>query len=148
MKTFQELKDILEDYRDGWGIGIPEYGLGDAGAMYLGNPEQLARLNGFIESHMGRNFIDVRHAFTTMHQKLMMVGLDFEMEGINADEGTYSIPITQYGGAFGTTPEHNLMKDGFYRDDGPSDGNFALEATVAGAEAGGGYTISAKIVSK
>ena len=43
---------------------------------------------------------------------MMMVGLDFDMQSLTQSEGTYALPLTQYGGAFGTTPEHNLMKEG------------------------------------
>ena len=52
-----------------------------------------------------------------------MAGLDFEFNGktpINVGVVNY-LKLTRFGGTFGTTPEHDLMKDGFKVTDGVED---------------------------
>ena len=73
-----------------------------------------------------------------------MAGLDFNTGEVKL-EGKMAFPLTRHGGAFGTTPEHDLRK-GFYRDDGFGEGlSFTLESEVGTSEAGS-YRVKAKIV--
>ena len=143
MKNFKELKDILEDYNS-WG-STHRTAMSDVGAHYIENPEQLARINAFIESYMGRDYIDVTGAFNHLRARLNVVGIDFDTTPSEVSEGSYEFPIVRHGGSFGTTPEHDL-KTGFYRDNGTPGYNFVLKADVAIAE-NGAYKVNAKIVS-
>ena len=143
MQKFKELRNVLENYNS-WG-STHRSALSDEGAFYLDQPEQLARVNSFIESFMGRDFVDVKNALNHLRARLNVAGLDFGIDEIKT-EGKMSFPMSRHGGAFGTTPEHDLMKDGFYRDDGFGAGlNFTLESEVVLSDAGA-YTVKAQIV--
>ena len=142
MKKFKELKNVLENY-NAWG-STHRSALSDAGTFYLNQPEQLARVNAFIESFMSRDFIDVQNALNHLRARLNVTGLDFNVGDVKM-EGKMSFPLTRHGGAFGTTPEHDLSK-GFYKDDGfGEDMNFALESEVVLSE-NGSYAVKARIV--
>jgi len=142
MKKFKELRDVLENY-NAWG-STHRSALSDEGAFYLDQPEQLARVNSFIESFMSRDFIDVKNALNHLRARLNVAGLDFGTDGVKL-EGKMSFPMTRHGGAFGTTPEHDLRK-GFYKDDGFGEGmSFTLESEIVPSETGS-YTVRAKIV--
>ena len=145
MKTFKELQTVLEDY-NAWG-STNRSALSDFGTFYFDNPEQLARINSFIEAFTNRNYIDVRSAFNQLRARLNVVGIDFELEPSNlATEGTIEFPITRHGGSFGYSP--NLDQDinkGFYKDNGTPGLNFVLHAEVTMSESGI-YNIDAKII--
>ena len=59
------------------------------------------------------------------------------------------LPLARWGGSFGTTPTHNLMKDGFYRGDNIKEFNngvgLALRLEVF-QEDDGLYQMDAKVV--
>jgi len=143
MKTFKELKTVLEDF-NAWG-STHRSALSDEGAFYLEKPEQLARVNAFIESFMSRNFVDVKNAFNHLRARLNVAGLDFDATPESVKEGKLSFRMTRHGGAFGTTPEWDL-RNGFFRGDGFEEGMaFSLEGEVSESDSGG-YSIKAKIV--
>jgi len=142
MKTFKELKTVLEDFP--WGDNTTS-ALSDEGTFYIERPDQLARINAFIESFMDRGFIDARQAFNHLRARLNVTGIDFSKTPDIVQEGHLEFEVTRHGGSFGTTPTHNLMKDGFYRDSGVQGMNFTLKADVTLGERGL-HRISAKIV--
>jgi hypothetical protein len=48
-----------------------------------------------------------------------IIGLDFDFTPkTKLMPGANVFPLTRYGGTFGTTPEHDLTKDGFLVTDG------------------------------
>jgi len=142
MKKFKELKTVLEDFK--WGDNTTT-ALSDEGTFYIERPDQLMRINAFIESFMDRDFIDARQAFNHLRARLNVTGIDFSKTPETVQEGNLEFEVTRNGGSFGTTPEHNLMKDGFYRDSGVPGMNFTLKADVVLGESGM-YRISAKII--
>jgi len=149
MRTFKELKTVLEDYNTWGSLGSGNSALDDAeGTMYIERPEQLARINAYVTKFMDRDFIDVRSAFNHLRARLNISGIDFDLapNGQSAiGEGHYEFTVTRQGGSFGTTPEHNLMTQGFYRDNGVPGMNFSLQADIVIAESGM-YRVQAKIV--
>jgi len=148
MKTFKELKtDLAEGYPYGhntdWGNSYQNHE-SDVGTFYIERTDQLERLNNFIEAFLDREFIDPRLALNTLRTRLNTTGIDFSITPEVVEEGHLEFEVTRNGGSFGTTPEHNLMKDGFYRDSGVVGMNFTLKADVV--PSGGAYRISAEIV--
>ncbi|MBC8442570.1 MAG: hypothetical protein H8D80_00105 [Proteobacteria bacterium] len=142
MKTFKELKTVLEDFK--WGDNTTS-ALSDEGTFYIERPDQLARINAFIESFMDRDFIDPRQAFNHLRARLNITGIDFSKTPEVVQEGNLEFEVTRQGGSFGTTPTHDLMKDGFYKDSGVPGMNFTLKADVVLGESGM-YRINAKII--
>jgi hypothetical protein len=148
MKTFEKLKaGLQEGYPYGvntdWGNSYQNHE-SDVGTFYIERPDQLQRINNFIEAFLGREFIDPKLALNTLRTRLNTTGIDFSTTPEVVDEGHLEFEVTRNGGSFGTTPEHNLMKDGFYRDSGVPGMNFTLKADVV--TSGGAYRISAEIV--
>lgn len=144
MKKFKEVKSLLDDY-NAWG-SLNRSALSDTGSFYIERPEQLARINSFIESFMSRDFIDVRSALNHLRARLNISGIDFSLTpNTPVQEGSLEFPVTRYGGTFGTTPEHDLLTQGFYRDSGVPGMEFSLKTEITMSE-GGSYTIKAKII--
>tara|TARA_R110001592_G_scaffold236011_2_gene494212 strand:- start:605 stop:1066 length:462 start_codon:yes stop_codon:yes gene_type:complete len=149
MKTFKDLKtDLAEGYPYGvntdWGNSYQNHE-SDVGTFYIERPDQLQRLNNFIEAFLGREFIDPKSALNTLRTRLNTTGIDFSTVPEVVDEGHLEFEVTRHGGSFGTTPEHDLLKDGFYKDSGMPGMNFTLKADVV--PSGGAYRISAEIVT-
>ena len=70
-------------------------------------------------------FLDPRSGIAQIRHKMNLAGLDFEWNNkskLNQD-GITNLPLSRWGGSFGTTPEHDLMRDGFYRGDNISEVN-------------------------
>jgi len=150
MRKFKELRDFLKESEytpttDTWQSAYSDYGV-----YRIENEEQLNKINAFIHTFTERSFIEPRHAMSQLRQKLNLAGLDFEMPSNNSiKEGTTSYKINRFGGEFGTTPTHNLMKNGFYKGDGISHNNngvgMSLQCTYDVNESGL-YKIKAMIV--
>jgi hypothetical protein len=70
----------------------------DLGSYRIELDEIVGRINAFIKEYTDRDFIDPTSLRNQLKARLNHVGLDF-------------------GGSFGTTPTHNLMKDGFLKSD-------------------------------
>tara|TARA_R100000008_G_C3582455_1_gene169553 strand:+ start:439 stop:900 length:462 start_codon:yes stop_codon:yes gene_type:complete len=148
MKKFKELKsDLAEGYPYGvntdWGNSYQNHE-SDVGTFYIERPDQLERLNNFIEAFLGREFIDPKLALNSLRTRLNQTGVDFSRVPDVVQEGHLEFEVTRNGGSFGTTPEHDLLKDGFYKDSGVPGMNFTLKADVV--PSGGAYRISAEIV--
>jgi len=154
MKSFKELKNNINEL---WGIaalgGNDQFGGTvphvDDKITVSGNSELVNRLNAYIKRQTQREFVDPKAAFNMLRAKLNVMGLDFSVNPVEATtEGSIEFPMTRYGGAFGTTPEHDLMRQGFYNENG-------FEGSVPHSLVGtinigpnGGYIIDAKIESK
>ena len=142
MKKFKDIMNVMENY-NAWG-STNRTALSDAGTFYIERPEQLNKLNVFIESYMNRGFIDITSAFNHLRARLNLAGIDFTLN-TPIQEGHMEFPVTRHGGSFGTVPNHDLLKQGFYRDSGVPGMEFSLQADVELGE-GGMYNIDAKIV--
>lgn len=149
MKTFKDLKTGLQEgYPYGvntdWGNSYQNHE-SDVGTFYIERPDQLQRINNFVEAFLDREFIDPKLALNALRTRLNTTGIDFSTTPEVVEEGHLEFEVTRNGGSFGTTPEHNLMKDGFYRDSGVPGKTFRLKADIV--PSGGAYRISAEIVS-
>jgi len=68
----------------------------------LAKPETIARINAFLGS-MGRmEYLVPEHALNKMQEKLGRLGISFDMPDLNEDGGEMSVPLTQFGGIYGS----------------------------------------------
>ena len=152
MKSLKQFrKEIDEAYGMGAKGGNDQYGATvphvDGPLTFSGNPELVARINQYIGRQLQREFTDVTSCFNMLRAKLNVLGLDFTTNASVKSEGKIEFPMTRHGGAFGTTPEHDLNQ-GFYDENG-FDGNIdhALVGEVTYGE-NGGIRIEARIEAK
>jgi hypothetical protein len=82
------------------------------------NPEVLRKLNAWVGSIAG-SYVIPEDAIHVLRSSLMKVGLTFdEVPMMSEDKGSYSLPLTLFGGRFGKLP--NTPIDEFHADDGIS----------------------------
>ena len=80
--------------------------------------EIVGRINAFIREYTSREFIDPTNLRNQLKARLNHVGLDFECDAKERlGEGSFTYQLQRFGGSFGTTPEHDLLKDGFLKTD-------------------------------
>ena len=113
------------------------------GDMVLGDLSSDAvveRLNAYVGAIADREYINPEKAVSEMRAKLMKVGIHFGDVQFTEESGEISVPLIQYGGAFGKSAETPV--DEF--DDEVESGrslNFVYERT-----GGGTHRILAKIM--
>ena len=74
----------------------------DYGVHRVENPEQVQRLNAFLNSYTQREFIEPKAAIATLRHKLNTVGMDFDWNASSVlEDGNNTIPLNRYGGTFG-----------------------------------------------
>jgi hypothetical protein len=104
MIKFKELNTLLEtlfegEYTSG---GAARSAHSDHGVHRVENPEQVQRLNAFLNSYTQREFIEPKAAVATLRHKLNTIGMDFEWNGSSVlEDGNNTIPMTRFGGTFG-----------------------------------------------
>jgi len=146
MKSFKNLTNQLaEDYGAiyTYGSELDSLGSGSYDVHNIGNPENLKRLNQFIENFTAKSYFDPRQAVVELRAKLNTVGLDINVTQESAGEGSF--PVTLFGGSFGKTPQtphnefetsdgiveklgHGLQMDVEFSETG--DGMFHVDAQV------------------
>ena len=122
----------------------------DEGVYQIEKKSQLNRINAFLDAFSRKEYMDPRAALGMLRAKLNIAGLDFVFDKsseFNDDdpEGQYRFQIKRFGGAFGTTPDHDVNK-GFQDTDGIEDpnGEFHLCINVS-KSANGAYHLETKI---
>ena len=134
MKKFKELKSQLfeSEYMDGGALGQwptenPGSVHSDYGVHRVESEEQIQRLQAFINSFFKREVLEPRALLSLFRVKLNLAGYDFDFN--NKTEVTAEKPmvfhIKRFGGTFGFTPTHDLLKKGFQVTDG-------IEETLGG----------------
>ena len=133
MKKFKQIISLLEsgEAEDGGGFGYPHQpsrttrsAASDFGVHRIENETQLNRINAFLSSFGSREYIDPRGALAILRAKMNIMGLDFDFTPkTKIVPGPNVFKLTRFGGTFGTTPEHDLLKDGFLTTDGISEFN-------------------------
>ena len=146
MKSFKNLTNQLaEDYGAiyTYGSELDSLGSGSYDIHNIGNPENLQRLNQFIENFTAKSYFDPRQAVVELRAKLNTLGLDINVTQESAGEGSF--PVTLFGGSFGKTPQtphnefetsdgiveklgHGLQMDVEFSETG--DGMFHVDAQV------------------
>lgn len=147
MKSFKNLTNQLaEDYGAiyTYGSELDSLGSGSYDVHNIGNPENLKRLNQFIENFTAKSYFDPRQAIVELRAKLNTLGLDINVTQESAGEGSF--PVTLFGGSFGKTPQTPF--DEFERGDGIAEKlGHGLQMDVEFSETGDGmFHVDAQVV--
>ena len=126
MKTFKELRSNINEavYRSGYGVGRDASDIGtngEIGLYQIGDPGAISALNSFLGAFAESDLLNPIDGLVKLREKLRLSAhFDFDIDTKMFPEEGQSIdfPLTANGGSFGTTPEHDLLTQGFYEDDG------------------------------
>jgi len=113
----------------------------------FGDPMVIKKLNALMgKLTYGEQFSDGEPVVRQIRSSLSKIGLTFgEVPNMSEDSGSFSLPLTLYGGRFGKLPE--TPTDEFVNDDGLQDqveGGLSLEISYEMTE-DNCYRINAKI---
>tara|TARA_Y100000310_G_C20422413_1_gene687309 strand:- start:12 stop:488 length:477 start_codon:yes stop_codon:yes gene_type:complete len=153
MKTYKELQETISTITESQETvgGAARSAHSDFGVHRIDNAEQIIRLNSFLKAFTQREFLEPKNAVAQLRHKMNLAGLDFDWDNsseLSMDESN-NLPLKRWGGSWGTTPTHNLLKQGFHTSDNISEFNngvgLALKLDVF-QEDDGLYEIDAKIV--
>jgi len=158
MKKYKDLRLKLNEGENADGGALGGYptqnvrsAASDYGVHRIESEEQVQRIQAFLNAFTSREYLEPRAALSLMRVKINLTGLDFEFNSktmLQNGKPTF-LKLTRFGGTFGTTPTHNLMKDGFKVTDGIEDtlngDHLAIQLMVAEAPSGL-YKMTAKIV--
>ena len=113
------------------------------GDMMLGDLTSdavIEKLNAYVGAVADREYLNPEKAVSEMRQKLMRVGLHFGDVQFTEESGEVSVPLIQYGGAFGKSADTPIDEFDDQQESGRSL-NFVYERT-----GGGTHRILAKIM--
>ena len=113
------------------------------GDMMLGaltSDAVVERLNAYVGAIADREYLNPEKAVAEMRQKLMRVGIHFGDVQFTEESGEISVPLVQYGGAFGKSGDTPYDEFDNEVESGRSL-NFVYERT-----GGGTHRILAKIM--
>tara|TARA_R100001594_G_scaffold106632_1_gene141102 strand:- start:1201 stop:1665 length:465 start_codon:yes stop_codon:yes gene_type:complete len=141
MKKFKELTAKIDSLVENEHIfgGAARSAHSDYGVFRIENSEQLKRVNAFLNAFTQREFIEPKHGIAQIRHKFNQMGLEFDWtpQTSKIEYGEeMKLPLSRWGGSFGTTPEHDLLKDGFYRDDNFEGTGFTLGLKVTSPNGG------------
>ena len=153
MRTYKDLIQLINESEptDGGGFGLPtsnSYGrsaFNDTGLHNIDKPEQLKKLNAFINAFTMKEFLDPRQALNVLRSKLNLAGYDFPLDKTVDifEEETTEFRLLKNGGTFGKTVDTPF--DEFDETDGFADGeSYVLEIKVVNVP-NGLYRIEAQI---
>ena len=112
----------------------------------FGDPMVVKKLNALMGKLTSEQFTDGADVVRQIRASLSKIGLTFdEVPAMSEDSGSFSMPLTLYGGRFGKLPETPF--DEFVNDDGLQDqveGGFSLEISYEMTE-DNCYRINAEI---
>ena len=113
----------------------------------FGDPMVIKKLNALMgKLPYGEQFSDGEPVVRQIRNSLSKIGLTFgEVPNMSEESGSFSLPLTLYGGRFGKLPETPI--DEFVNDDGLQDhveGGLSLEISYKMTE-DNCYRINAKI---
>ena len=113
---------------------------GDEMLGNISNDSVVEKLNAYIGAIADREYLNPEKAIGEMRQKLMRVGIHFGDVQFTEESGEISVPLIQYGGAFGKSGDTPIDEFDDEQESGRSI-NFVYERT-----AGGTHRILAKIM--
>ena len=132
MKTFLEYSSVKATD----GTHIDE----DGNLMDLTDDSVIEKLNAFVGSIGIKEYLDPEKAVDELRNKLMRVGINFGDVQFTEESGEISVPLVQYGGAFGKSGDTPYDEFDNEVESGRSL-NFVYERT-----GGGTHRILAKIM--
>jgi len=104
MIKFKELNTFLETLFEGEETvgGAARSAHSDYGVHRIESPEQVQRLNAFLNAFTQREFIEPRTAVAQLRHKFNTIGLDFDWNASSSlQDGNNTISLNRYGGTFG-----------------------------------------------
>ena len=135
MKTFKQYMKEAPHPADGDNPVDGDMMLGD-----LSSDAVVERLNAFVGAIADREYLNPEKAVAEMRQKLMRVGIHFGDVQFTEESGEISVPLIQYGGAFGKSADTPIDEFDDQQESGRSL-NFVYERS-----SGGTHRILAKIM--
>jgi len=106
--------------------------------LFRDDPDQLKRIQAFVNAYLGGSYIEPEAAINLLRSKLNHAGLDFDFNSkTKLSTGSHSFQLNRYGEIFGTTPTHDLLKNGF--DKGKEYVPLTLSFTLTGTPTGKMY---------
>lgn len=135
MKTFKQYMKEAPHPADGDNPVDGDMMLGD-----LSSDAVVERLNAFVGAIADREYLNPEKAVAEMRQKLMRVGIHFGDVQFTEESGEISVPLVQYGGAFGKSGDTPIDEFDDEQESGRSI-NFVYERT-----SGGTHRVLAKIM--
>lgn len=154
MKKYKQLKQQLNEgeYMDGGVLGgfpvknSTRSAYSDEGVYRVEEPEQLKRLQAFLNAFTSREYLEPRAALSLLRVKLNFAGLDFDFNNRTKLEldAVNNFKIKRFGGTFGQSLTTDLSK-GFEVTDGLKT---PITLVIVFRESGSGlYKMEAKFVS-
>ena len=115
MKTFkQHVKEDHTQSKYGKGnVGTPEVNSvedGNIGAHNIHDPKILERVNAFVGSIAGQEYLNPKAAMEQLASKLKTLGLDMTIPEMSGN-GSANLEVTQFGGRFGKDIDGSDIKD-------------------------------------
>ena len=115
MKTLKQ--HINEGYKQGkygaGNVGTPEVNSvedGSIGVHNIHDPKILERVNAFVGSIAGQEYLNPKAAVEQLANKLKTIGLDMKVPEMSGN-GTVNLEVTQFGGRFGKDIDGSDIKD-------------------------------------
>ena len=115
MKTFKQ--HINEGYKQGkygaGNVGTPEVNSvedGNIGVHNIHDPKVLERVNAFVGSIAGQEYLNPKAAMEQLASKLKTLGLDMTIPEMSGN-GSVNLEVTQFGGRFGKDIDGSDIKD-------------------------------------
>ena len=150
MKNFKELANSLNlhemEYTEGGALGGTPSAPGGANSIHsdegvhrIEKDSQKKRIDAFLNAFGRKEYLDPKAALSILRSKMNIIGLDFDFNPAKSDceramqTGEPLVyRLTRFGGVFGTSPDHDLLKNGFINSDGISDARngVGLEITI------------------
>jgi len=115
MKTLKQ--HISEGYKQGkygaGNVGTPEVNSvedGSIGVHNIHDPKVLERVNAFVGSIAGQEYLNPKAAMEQLASKLKTLGLDMTIPEMSGN-GSANLEVTQFGGRFGKDIDGSDIKD-------------------------------------
>jgi len=115
MKTLKQ--HISEGYKQGkygaGNVGTPEVNSvedGSIGVHNIHDPKVLERVNAFVGSIAGQEYLNPKAAMEQLASKLKTLGLDMTIPEMSGN-GSTNLEVTQFGGRFGKDIDGSDIKD-------------------------------------
>ena len=115
MKTLKQ--HIAEGYKQGkygaGNVGTPEGNSvedGSIGVHNIQDPKVLERVNAFVGSIAGQEYLNPKAAMEQLASKLKTLGLDMTIPEMTGN-GSANLEVTQFGGRFGKDIDGSDIKD-------------------------------------
>src|SRR6056300_82362 len=115
MKTFKQ--HVKEGYKQGkygaGNVGTPEVNSvedGNIGVHNIHDPKILERVNAFVGSIAGQEYLNPKAAMEQLANKLKTIGLDMVIPEMSGN-GSANLEVTQFGGRFGKDIDGSDIND-------------------------------------